>query len=103
MSPNAYYNYLKNRKNEYRKRKCDTQRRIVYLYHRENGVPGYRQIQFYLNQEGWYVSPLLILWYMCSLNLKSIVRRRKSAYVKGNAHKVFANFLNCNFTAEKSN
>jgi transposase InsO family protein len=103
MSPNAYYNYLKNRKNEYRERKCKIQRCIVSLYHREDGVPGYRQMQSYLNQEGWYISPLTCHRYMRSLGLKSIVRRRKPAYMKGHAHKVFANLLNRNFAAEKPN
>lgn len=44
MSPNAYYNYLKDRKKEYQKRVSRIQKRIVAIYHQEDGVPGYRQI-----------------------------------------------------------
>lgn len=103
MSPNAYYNYLQNRKNEYRKRTCNIQQRIVDIYHREDGVPGYRQMQSYLAQEGWCISTLTCYYYMHSLGMKSIVRRRKPAYVKGNAHKVFPNLLNRHFTVGKPN
>lgn len=35
--------------------------------------------------------------------MKSIVRRRKPNYVKGHAHKVFANILNREFTVLKPN
>src|SRR5574344_283292 len=44
MSPNAYYNYLKARKKECWKRTCRIQKRIITIYHREDGVPGYRQM-----------------------------------------------------------
>ncbi|WP_284444145.1 hypothetical protein [Streptococcus infantarius] len=41
ICPNAYYNYLKNKKHAYRQEKAEIQRKIVEIYHRENGVPGY--------------------------------------------------------------
>lgn len=41
ICPNAYYNYLKNKKYAYRQEKAEIQRKIVEIYHRENGVPGY--------------------------------------------------------------
>lgn len=103
MSPNAYYNYLKDRKNGYRKRTCKIQQHIVTIYHREDGVPGYRQMQSYLAQEGEFISVLTCHHYMHDLGLKSIVRRRKPAYVKGNAHKVFSNLLHRVFTVAKPN
>lgn len=45
MSPNGYYNYLEDRKKEYLERTCQIHNRIVTIYHREDGVPGYRQMQ----------------------------------------------------------
>ena len=45
-------NYLKARKKECWKRTCRIQKRIITIYHREDGVPGYRQMQSYLAQEG---------------------------------------------------
>lgn len=38
ICPNAYYNYLKNKKHAYRQEKAEIQRKIVEIYHRENGV-----------------------------------------------------------------
>ena len=103
MSPNAYYNYLKDRKNEYHKRVSRIQKRIVALYHQEDGVPGYRQMQSYLAQEGIHITTLTSHRYMCALGLKSIVRRRKPDYIKGTVHKVFPNILNRDFSPEKPN
>lgn len=103
MSPNAYYNYLKDRKKEYRKRVSRIQKRIVAIYHQEDGVPGYRQMKQYLAQEDVYISERTCHHYMHTLGLKSIVRPRKPAYVKGIAHTIFPNILNQQFTAEKPN
>ena len=103
MSPNAYYNYLKARKKECWKRTCRIQKRIITIYHREDGVPGYRQMQSYLAQEGIRISPLTCHHYMNGMGLKSIVRRRRPDYVKGTAHKVFANILNREFSVQKPN
>lgn len=82
MSLNAYYNYLKDRKKEYRERTCQIHNRIVTIYHREDGVPGYRQMQSYLAQEGYQISPLTCHHYMRGMGMKSIVCRRKPNYVK---------------------
>ena len=103
MSPNAYYNYRKNRKKEYRDRTTKIQKRIVSIYHREDGVPGYRQMQRYLTQEGYQLSPLTCHYYMSGMRLRSIVRRRKPDYVKGTVHKVFANILKREFSVSKPN
>lgn len=103
MSPNAYYNYLKDRKKEYRKQASRIQKRIVAIYHQEDGVPGYRQMKRYLAQEGIHISTVTCHHYMHALGLKSIVRPHKPAYVKGAAHRVFPNILNQNFTVEKPN
>lgn len=103
MSPNAYYNYLKNRKKEYRKRVETIGKRMVSIYHREDGVPGYRQLQLYLAQDGYHISPLTCHRYMRAMGMRSIVRRKKPDYVKGHAHKIFANIVNRNFTASKPN
>ena len=97
MSPNGYYNYLKDRKKEYRERTCQIQKRMVVIYHREDGVPGYRQIQSYLVQEGYQISPLTCHHYMSGMGMESIVRRRKSNCVKGHTHKVFTDILNREF------
>lgn len=103
MSPNAYYNYLKDRKGAYNKHVSSVQKRMVAIYHREDGVPGYRQMRLYLAKEGIHMSRLTSHRYMKNLGLKSIVRRRKPDYVKGKAHKIFPNILNRDFSPARPN
>ncbi|WP_312247857.1 hypothetical protein [Streptococcus parasuis] len=55
-----FYNYLKNKKHAYRQEKAEIQRKIVEIYHRENGVPGYRMMNDYLKGIGSIRSDLTI-------------------------------------------
>ena len=96
ICPNAYYNYLKNKKHAYRQEKAEIQRKIVEIYHRENGVPGYRMMNDYLKGIGSIRSDLTIHHFMNELGLRSITRRKKPNYVKGTANKIFPNLLNLN-------
>jgi len=52
---------------------------------------------------GFVLSQVTIHKYMKELGLKSIVRRKKSGYRKGSAHKVFPDLLNQKFSAEGPN
>ena len=101
--PNAYYNYLKNRKEEKRRRKKQVLQAIEEIYHEHKGVDGYRRIKVYLERRGIYLSNLTVFKYMKELKLKSITRRKKMPYKKGSSHKVFKNILNQKFEAEKIN
>lgn len=103
MYPNAYYNYLKKRKAKYQEQKAYVQRKIVELYHRENGVPGYRMMCDYLKQSNIFYSCKTVYRYMIELGLRSIVRKKKLSYVKGITNKVFPNLLNQNFKTELPN
>ncbi|MGQ7392064.1 IS3 family transposase, partial [Streptococcus suis] len=88
ICPNAYYNYLKNKKHAYRQEKAEIQRKIVEIYHRENGVPGYRMMNDHLKGIGSIRSDLTIHHFMNELGLRSITRRKKPNYVKGTANKI---------------
>ena len=55
-----------------------------------------------LKKWGIFLSPNTVYSYMKSLGLKSITRR-KYVYNKGDAHEVFEDLLNRNFTANKPN
>lgn len=102
--PNAYYNFLKNRKADYHTQKQTTLNEIKKIYHEHNGVDGYRSMKIYLQRKGICVSNLTVHKYMnCELGLNSIVRRKKPDYRKGTAHKVFDNILSQDFTAENIN
>ena len=102
ICPNAYYNYKKDRKRDYRKEKASIQRIIVSKYHREDGVPGYYMMRDYLeNENGIVRSALTIHYYMKELGLQSIVRRKKPGYKKGTPNRVFPNILNREFDVKK--
>lgn len=101
--PNAYYNFLKDRKSAYREKKAKTQLKIIKVYHQANGVPGYRMMRHLLVPYGFINCNKTIYKYMLELGLRSIVRRKKPSYQKGNASKIFPNLLNQNFDVEKKN
>ena len=102
--PNAYYNYLKNRKADYRRHKDEIKSFISEIYHSHGGVDGYRTIHAYLIRKGYNISCLTVHKYMnTELHLYSVSRKRKESYEHGTAHKVFDNKLNQNFTSDNIN
>lgn len=102
--PNAYYNFLKNRKSDYYTQKQKILNEIETIYHEHNGVDGYRSIKVYLDRKGISISNATAHKYMNSeLGLFSIVRRRKPDYRKGTPHKVFDNIISQDFSADKIN
>ena len=102
--PNAYYNFLKNRKSDYHTQKQATLKEIEKIYHKHNGVDGYRSMKVYLDRKGIHISALTVHKYMNrELGLLSIVRRKKPEYRKGTPHKVFENILFQDFTAADIN
>lgn len=104
ICPNAYYNYLKNRKSAYNKQKNKIKDTIKQLYHKNHGILGYRQMKIFLEREGIYISYTTCHKYInIELKLYSITRRKKKGSGSGNQHKVFDNLLNQDFTAEEPN
>ena len=102
--PNAYYNYKKNRKGEYKEKKEKIKEKIKIIYHENKGVPGYRQMRAYLKKQGVELSNITIHKYMNKeLGLKSITRRKSGKYKKAKVHKVFENLLNQNFESNEIN
>jgi len=103
LSPNAYYNFLKNRKSNYHAKKAKVQRKIVEIYHDSNGIPGYRMMRELLKRKNYRYSNPTIYKYMNELGLCSITRRKKPGYKKGKANQVFPNLLNQNFVTQAIN
>ena len=102
--PNAYYNYLKNRKNDYYSNKEKILSEIKKIYHEHEGVDGYRSMRVFLERKSIKISAPTVHKYMnTELKLYSIVRRKKPNYEKGTPHKVFENLINQDFTAEYIN
>lgn len=83
--------------------KAIVQKHIVEIYHKDNGVPGYRRMQYYLSEKGMTLSSLTVLKYMQELGLQSIVRRKKQKYRKGKSHRVFPDLLQRAFKAATRN
>lgn len=103
ISPNAYYNYLKQRRKPLYARKHLVQNQIKEIFHSESGKMGYRMIKLQLEKQKTNLSLLTVHKYMKELNLKSVAFRKKPNYVKGTPHKVFENLLNRDFTASQKN
>lgn len=102
--PNAYYNFLKNRKATYKSKKRQALKAITKIYHEHHGVDGYRTMRIYLERRNIYLSNLTVHKYMNrELKLLAIVRRKKPNYKKGHAHKIFPNLVNQDFSAKKIN
>lgn len=104
LSTNAYYNYLKDRKSDYRKRKKIILNTIKNIYYDNNRIVGHRGMVIYLRRKGISLSKTTVHKYMNrDLNLHSISMRKRVRYVKGEKNKVFPNLLNRNFNSEEKN
>lgn len=104
ISPNAYYNFLKDRKSNYRTRKQKIHDEINKIYHETEGRLGHRNMRIFLARKGIICSKTTVHKYMNKeLRLISIVKRKKPSYRKGQAHKIFPNLLNQDFTVHKAN
>ena len=102
--PNAYYNFLKNRKANYYANKEKALNEIKKIYHQDNGVDGYRSIRVFLERKNIKLSNPTVHKYMNKeLNLFAIVRKKKPNYEKGAAHKIFDNLIKQEFKADKIN
>lgn len=105
MSPNAYYNYKKHRKDAREKAKASTLKTIEKIYHESDGRPGYRMMQTLLESKGVNLSVQTVRKYMnVELDLKSVTRKRKYRYCKGSdAYEVSENLLDQEFVADHRN
>lgn len=104
MVPNAYYNFLKNRKAGYCTQKQKVFAKITEIYHEHNGVDGYRSMKVYLERKGYALSNLTVHKYMnVELGLYSIVRKKRPDYRKGTAHHIFDNLVDQKFSADTIN
>lgn len=60
LSPNAYYNFLKDRKSNYRTRKQKIYDEINKIYHETEGRLGHRNMRVF-----WHVKILFIVKLLC--------------------------------------
>lgn len=66
--------------------------KIAEIYHKYDGVPGYRMMKKLLERQDFFISNLIAHKYMnTDLKLFSVVRRKKPGYKKGTVNKIFPN------------
>lgn len=104
ISPNAFYNYLKQKKSDYFSRKASIHNEIQSIYHETGGILGHRNMRIFLLRKGISLSKATVHRYMNKdLRLLSICRRKRPGYKKGQSHKVFPNLLNQKFEVAAKN
>ena len=104
IHPNAYYNYLKDSKAEYRKQKEDVCKTIREIYHDCSGLIGHRFMKVFLERKGVYLSKATVHKYMNQeMKLYSVVRHKKPGYKKGKPHKIYPNLLKQDFVVNEPN
>ena len=102
--PNAFYNFLKQRKAKHRLEKTHILAQIEEIYHSHNGIDGYRKMKVYLQRRHINLSLPTVHKYMNGeLHLRAVVRRKNPLYQKSSPHKIFPDLLQRDFTAESKN
>ena len=84
-------------------RKEQIKDKILEIYHKYSGTPGYRMMRVYLLRAKISLSSTTTLKYMRELKIRSTVTPKRAAYKKGDCYKKFENQLNREFHAEKPN
>jgi len=78
--------------------------RICKLYQESNGIFGYRRMQMNLKRRfGLHCNKKRVRRIMRAIGLKSVIRRKRTHYVKSTPEVTAENILNRNFAAEKLN
>lgn len=104
ISSNAYYNYLKDNKREYREKREEICNEIKSIYFNCGRLIGHRGMVELLARKGIKISKTTSHKYMNQyLNLHSIVFRKKYRYVRGEKNKVFPNLLKQDFRVNEKN
>lgn len=97
ICPNAYYNYKKDKKAEYRISKKRIQEKMLELYHEYSGNLGYQMLRVSLLRAKISLSNTTVLKYMRELRIKSMVIPKRPPYKK------FENHLNREFHTDRPN
>jgi len=95
---------VQHRKSEYHKTKSAIMSEIEHIYHKHNGVIGYRSMRVFLERKQIFLSYATVHKYMNKeMNLHCICRHRRPGYRKCKANKIFPNLLKQKFTIDKPN
>ena len=104
LFPNAYYNYLKNRKEAYQKEKNRILESIKSIYYNNGRIIGHRWMVIFLARNNIFISKTTAHKYMNQeLNLHAVTLKKKPKYVHGDKNKVFPNILKQDFNVADIN
>ena len=102
--PNAYYNYRKNRKASYHRKKQESSHQIKSIYYNNNWILGHRPMKILLERKGVSLSKTMIHKDMKQeLDLHAVIMRKKLSYVRRVKNQIFPNLLNQNFQVKAPN
>ena len=102
--PNAYYNYRKNRRASYHRKKQEIFHQIKSIYYNNNRILGHRPMKIFLERKGVSLSKTTVHKYMNQeLDLHAIIMRKKPSYVRGVKNKIFPNLLRQKFQVKAPN
>ncbi len=94
-----YYHNLRSKIDKYQ----DIKKQIKSIYHQHKGRYGYRRITDELRKLGIIINHKTVLKLMNSLELKSLIRRKKYQSYKGEQGKIAPNVLQRAFKADNPN
>ncbi|HVS92057.1 MAG TPA: IS3 family transposase [Mucilaginibacter sp.] len=99
MARSSYYYHCKTR--SLLGKHNDAKDRIKEIYHLHKGRYGYRRITLEMKNEGFFINHKTVSKLMASLELKSVIRRKKYRSYRGEIGSIAPNLMGRNFTAEK--
>lgn len=99
MARSSYYYHLKTKSVLSKYDKATAQ--IKSIYHRHKGRYGYRRITLQMKNEGIVINHKTVFKLMCSLGLKSLIRRKKYRSYRGETGIIAPNLLQRDFSTDQ--
>ena len=104
LNRSSYYKWLHRDQSVQEAKDAELIEHICHLYQELNGIFGYRRMQLNLERRfGMHCNHKRVYRVMRAIGLKSVIRRKRSNYIKSTPETTAENLLNRNFTAEKLN
>lgn len=104
LNRSSYYKWLRRDSSGQEAKDKELVDRMSVLYQESNGIFGYRRMQINLKRRfGLTVNKKRVYRVMRAIGLKSVIRRKRSNYIKSIPEITAENILNRNFAAENLN
>jgi transposase InsO family protein len=104
LNRSSYYKWLRRNQSEQEAKDKELLDRICSLYQESNGIFGYRRMQLNLKRRfHLYCNKKRVYRIMRAIGMKSVIRRKRTNYIKSTPEITAENILNRNFTAKNLN